>query len=553
VAGRRRSDRLGTASDTKKREHAERAIMRLSISGLAGRGAVAAAVLAAQLAVAQAESTLKVALHSDLKIIDPVWTTALISTHHGFMIYDTLFALDEKLEVKPQMVERWSVSDDKLTWTFTLRDGLAWHDGAPVTAEDCVASLKRWAARDGMAQKLMSFVAELKAADSNTFIMRLKEPYGLVLATLGKPTSNVPFMMPKRVAETDPNTQITDTTGSGPFIFKKEQWKPGEKAVYLKNPNYKPRPEPPSGFAGGKVVKVDRVEWVWIADPQTQLNALINGEIDFIEAPPHDLLGLAQADPNIAFSVVAPMGRQYAFRFNVLHKPFDNAKIRQAVAYALNQRDFLEATIGNPKYYLECKSLYPCGSPLETSKGWEDKLKSDVAKARHLLEEAGYDGTPVVLMQSTDISSLSNLAPVAKSLLEKAGFKVDLQAMDWQTLVARRAKKDPPASGGWSVYLTSWGSVDVLDPVSTNFLNASCAQATFGWPCDQELEGLRDAFAKATDPAKQKTLAEAVSQRAAEYPTHIVLGQYLQPSAFRKNISGVLVATNVAFWNIEKK
>jgi peptide/nickel transport system substrate-binding protein len=527
--------------------------MRLSIWGLAGRGAVAAAALAAQLAVAQAESTLKVALHSDLKIIDPVWTTALISTHHGFMIYDTLFALDEKLEVKPQMVERWNVSDDKLTWTFTLRDGLAWHDGVPVTAEDCVASLKRWAARDGMAQKLMSFVAELKAADSNTFIMRLQEPYGLVLATLGKPTSNVPFMMPKRVAETDPNTQITDTTGSGPFIFKKEQWKPGEKAVYLKNPNYKPRPEPPSGFAGGKVVKVDRVEWVWIADAQTQLNALINGEIDFIEAPPHDLLGLAEADPNIAFSVVAPMGRQYAFRFNVLHKPFDNAKIRQAVAYALNQRDFLEATIGNPKYYLECKSLYPCGSPLETSKGWEDKLKSDVAKARHLLEEAGYDGTPVVLMQSTDISSLSNLAPVAKSLLEKAGFKVDLQAMDWQTLVARRAKKDPPASGGWSVYLTSWGSVDVLDPVSTNFLNASCAQATFGWPCDQQLEGLRDAFAKAIDPAKQKTLAEAVSQRAAEYPTHIVLGQYLQPSAFRKNISGVLVATNVAFWNIEKK
>src|SRR5215468_10152839 len=304
--------------------------MRFMI-GWAHRGLVAVALGASlPLApIASAETTLRAALHSDLKIIDPVWTTALISTHHGFMIYDTLFALDEKLEVKPQMVERWSVSDDKLTWTFTLRDGLAWHDGAAVTAEDCVASLKRWAARDGMAQKLMSFVAELKAVDGNTFIMRLQEPYGLVLATLGKPTSNVPFMMPKRVAETDPNTQITDTTGSGPFIFKKEQWKPGEKAVYLKNPNYKPRPEPPSGFAGGKVVKVDRVEWVWIADPQTQINALINGEIDFIEAPPHDLLALAEADPNIALQVLAPMGRQYALRFNVLHKPFDNAKIRQ--------------------------------------------------------------------------------------------------------------------------------------------------------------------------------------------------------------------------------
>ena len=238
-----------------------------------------------------------------------------------------------------------------------------------MTAEDCVASLKRWAARDGMAQKLMSFVGELKVTDAKTFVMRLKEPYGLVLATLGKPTSNVPFMMPKRVAETDPNTQITDTTGSGPFIFKKDEWKPGEKAVYLKNPKYKPRPEPPSGFAGGKLAKVDRVEWIWIADPQTQVNALSNGEIDFIEAPPHDLLPLLGADPNIRFLVVAPMGRQYAFRFNVLHKPFDNAKIRQAVAYALNQKDFLESTIGNSKYYVVCKSLYPCGSPLRNQPG----------------------------------------------------------------------------------------------------------------------------------------------------------------------------------------
>src|SRR5262245_61935757 len=198
--------------------------MRFRTMRLAGRSASAVGLVLAHLAAAAtavADSTLKVSLHSDLKIIDPVWTTALISTHHGFMIYDTLFALDEKLEVKPQMVDRWSVSEDKLTWTFTLREGLEWHDGAPVTAEDCVASLKRWAARDGMAQKLMSFVAELKATDARTFLMRLKEPYGLVLATLGKPTSNVPFMMPKRVAETDPNTQITDPTGSGPFIFKK--------------------------------------------------------------------------------------------------------------------------------------------------------------------------------------------------------------------------------------------------------------------------------------------------------------------------------------------
>ena len=299
--------------------------------------------------LARAEVTLRVALHSDLKIIDPVWTTALISTHHGMMIYDTLFALDENLQPQPQMVDRWTLSADRLDWTFTLRDGLLWHDGQPVTAEDCVASIRRWSARDGMGQKLMSYVAELAARDAKTFTLRMKEPYGLVISTFAKPSSNMLFIMPKRVAETDPNAQITDTTGSGPFVFKQDEWKPGEKAVYLRNPRYQPRPEPPSGFAGGKVVKVDRVEWAWIADPQTQANALLNGEIDFIESPPHDLLPLLASNPSIQFLVIAPMGRQDAFRFNVLHKPFDDARVRQAVAYAFNQRDFLEATIGNPK------------------------------------------------------------------------------------------------------------------------------------------------------------------------------------------------------------
>ena len=250
--------------------------------------------------------TLRVALHSDLKIVDPIWTTALITVNHGYMIYDTLFALDEKLAVKPQMVDRYETSADKLTWTFTLRDGLEWHDGKPVTAEDCVASIKRWGARDAMGQKLMSYVAELAAPDAKTIRMTLKEPYGLVLQTLAKPGASVPFMMPQRVAETDPQKQITEYVGSGPFIFKADEWRPGEKAVYLKNPKYKPRSEPASGLSGGKVAKVDRVEWIWIADAQTQVNALINGEIDLVEAPPHDLLPLIAEDKNIELFVFNP-------------------------------------------------------------------------------------------------------------------------------------------------------------------------------------------------------------------------------------------------------
>ena len=299
---------------------------------------------------AAAQQTLKIVMHSDLKVLDPIWASAQISRTHGYMVYDTLFGLDDQLVPKPQMVGDWNVDAAGLVYTFVLRDGLAWHDGQPVTAEDCIASIRRWGARDGMGQKLMAVTAELTASGPKTFVLKLKEPYGLVLASLGKPAANVLFIMPKRIAETDPNTQITDATGSGPFIFLRDQWKPGERAVYVRNPRYRPRAEAPSGMAGGKVVKIDRVEWIWIPDAQTQVSALQRGEIDFIEAPPHDLLPLLKGDSNVALTVMAPMGRQYAFRFNVLHKPFDNARISQAVAIAFNQEDFLRSTIGDPDY-----------------------------------------------------------------------------------------------------------------------------------------------------------------------------------------------------------
>lgn len=525
-----------------------------------GRRLAAAFIATAALAVpamapsALAQSTLKVALHSDLKIIDPIWTTALISTHHGYLVYDTLFALDDKLEAKPQMVDKWEVSPDKLTWTFTLRDGLEWHDGTPVTAEDCVASIERWGAKDTMGQKLMSFVASLSAPDAKTIKMVLKRPYGLVLESLGKASSNVPFMMPKRVASGDPNSQITDATGSGPFIFKRDEWKAGEKAVYVKNPKYKPRSEPASGLAGGKVAKVDRVEWITIADTQTQVNALLNSEIDLVEVVPPDLLPLLAKDKNIKVMVTNTAGRQYAMRFNVLHKPFDNSKVREAVLYGLTQKEFLEANVGNPDYYKECKSVFPCGSPLESTKGWDDKLSGNIAKAKELLAASGYDGTPVVFLHQTDTPGHNNLATVAKAQLEKIGLKIDLQPMDWQTLVSRRAKKDAPDKGGWGVYFTSWGATDLLNPVSAAFLNASCDKATFGWPCDETLEKLRDAFASESDPAKQKQIAEQIQVRAAQdYPTYAPLGQFTVPTAIRTNLSGLQRAPSLAFWNIEKK
>ena len=512
----------------------------------------AALVAIFAMADAEAQTTLRVVKHSNLKIVDPIWTTAYITRDHGYMIYDTLFATDANNQIKPQMVEKFDLSADKLTYTFTLRSGLLWHDGKPVTAEDCVASIKRWGAKDAMGQKMMSFVKDMPVVDPGTFQMVLSAPSGLVLTALGKPSSAVPFMMPKRVAETSPNEQISDYIGSGPFVFKKDEWKPGDKAVYVKFDKYKPRAEPPSGLAGGKVAKVDRVEWKAIADQQTAVNALIAGEVDFIEQPSHDLLPILRNDGNVKLVDWNPLGNQYAFRFNTTAKPFDNVKIRQALLYAFNQQDFLQATVGDKQYYKLCKALFVCGTPLASDKGMEGLLESNFAKAQALLKEGGYDGTPIVLMHSTDLQVLTNLAPVAKSLMEKAGFKVDMQSMDWQTLVARRAKKDPPTQGGWHAFITSWVSADILNPVSTAFLNSSCDKALFGWPCDAQIEKLRDDFARETDPAKQKAIAEAVQVRWTQYPTHIHLGQWYQPGASRKNVDGYVVAPASVFWNISK-
>ncbi|MCP5264756.1 MAG: ABC transporter substrate-binding protein [Burkholderiaceae bacterium] len=519
------------------------------------RRSVQAAALAAVLTAGsvQAETTLNVVMHSDLKIVDPIFTTAYMSRNYGYMVYDTLFGMDNKGEIKPQMVGKHEVSADGLTHSFTLRDGLLFHDDKPVTSADVIASLKRWGAKDALGQKMMSYVKEMKAVDDKTFQFLLNKPTGLILQALGKPSSNVPFIMPARVAATPPNQQIKEYIGSGPFVFLKDEWKPGDKAVFAKFAKYKPRSEPNDGFSGGKVVNVDKVVWKVIRDAQTQMNALSKGEIDVIESASYDLLPVMEKDPNLKIVNLNPFGFQYTFRYNVLHKPFNNDKIRQALLYAFNQEDFLKAVIGNPKYYKVCKAMFICGTPLATTKGFDDKLESNFKKARELLKEGGYDGTPVVLMHSTDVGVLANLAPVAKSLMEKIGMKVDMQSMDWQTLVGRRAKKDPPEKGGWNAFLTAWAAVDNANPVAQPFLNAACDKALFGWPCDKQIQALRDQFADEADPKKQLAIVEKLQMRVAEYPTHIWLGQWYGITAMRKNITGAPEASVTVFWGYKKQ
>jgi peptide/nickel transport system substrate-binding protein len=495
--------------------------------------------------------TIKFVPHAGLKVLDPVWSTAYIVRNHGFMIYDQLFAVDAEYRPRPQMVEQWSQSPDGLTYKFTLRPGLKWHDGTAVTARDCVASIRRWAARDTLGAKLMGFTKSLDATGASTFVLILKEPFGLVLDALAKPSGNPLFMMPERVAATDPQKQIEDYTGSGPFSWVKGEFKPGERAVYAKFKDYVPRSEPANGLAGGKRVYVDRVEWIYVPDHNTAIAALNAGELDIDEAPPVDLLPLLQSNPKIRVQVFDPLGFQGALRFNHVTAPFNNPKMRQAAAYMINQEDVMRLVVGDPHFMKTCASIFMCGTPYATEAGAEG-LHQDFEKAKRLLHEAGYAGEKVTLIDPTDLFVLHAMVGGVVPMLRKGGLNVEVQAMDWSTAVTRRVEKKPTSAGGWNLFITAWSAVDLVSPLSNGNLNALCDKGNYGWYCDPKLTDLQDRWSRTTDPARSKTLAAEIHREAYTSGAYVPLGEYQQPGAYR-SISGIVQAPVPVFWNLRKE
>ena len=513
---------------------------------------LAAALMALGLTAAEAQ-TVTAVMHSGLRVLDPIMTTAHITRNHGYMIYDTLLATDADNQIKPQMLEGWTVSPDGKTYTFTLRDGLKWHDGNNVTAEDCVASIKRWARYDKMGQMMMSELTDMKAVDGKTFTMSFKEPTEIALQALAKPSGVTPFMMPKRVVDAAETTQITEHIGSGPFKMVATEFKPGIQAVYEKNTDYVPRAEAPSGLAGGKTVHVDRVKWIATPDAMTSVNALVSGEIDYLEQLPFDLAPLVVNNPDLRVQVLDPQGYQTVMRMNHLHAPFNDKKIRQAAMYAVDQANVLQAMIGNPEYYKTCPAVFGCGLPYESSEGAEVTVKANLDKARALLKEAGYDGTPVVILQPTDTPSVNTQPVVIGEALKAAGFNVDMQAMDWQTVVTRRAVQNPPKEGGWNIFATNNVMAEAFDPLRAFAVAANGQGAWFGWPDVKEIEDLRIQFSRETDPEKRKALAGQIQKLVIDEGVVLPMGQYYVPGVFRTNLEGMLKSPAPVFWNIKKK
>ncbi|MDA7982044.1 MAG: ABC transporter substrate-binding protein [Alphaproteobacteria bacterium] len=499
---------------------------------------------------AQEGETLRVIVHADLRVLDPVWTTAYIARNHGYMVYDTLFAMDENWQPQPQMLEHYEVSDDGLEWRFRLRDGLQWHDGASVTAADAVASLRRWWRRDSYGQQLRAAAAELVVVGEREFALRLERPFASVPEALGKISSNVPFIMPARVAATDPDTPITSAVGSGPYRFAEDEWIPGVVAVYERNPDYIPRGEPASNAAGGKVANFDRVEWHYVPDANTALAGLQAGEFHFWEQVPSDLAGVIARDERLAVEVTDPLGYQGMLRFNHLHPPFDDVEVRRAALLAFEQPRFLRAAAGDERYWRECFSYFPCGTPFASEAG-AGATRYDPAAARAALAATDYDGRAVVLLHPVDIPVLSAFAQVAAEQLRAAGFAVEMAASDWAGVASRRANRGSVEEGGWSMFPTAWVGADVLSPVLAAALNGSGDGAWFGWPEDAELELLRRRFLDAATDAERREVSALVQERAIAVGTHVNLGSYFVPVAWRlDSVAGVIRSPVPFFWEL---
>ncbi len=511
-----------------------------------------ALMLMASSASAQ-EKILKFIPQADLRILDPIATTAYITRNHGYMVYDTLFATDAHFKIQPQMVDKWEMSKDKLTYTFTLRDGLKFHDGQPVRSADCIASLERWGKRDPLGQKLAQSTESWTAVNDKTFKLKLKKPFPLTLDAFGKLSSIPTFIMPERIARTDAFQNITEVIGSGPFKFVKDEWMPGSKVVYVKNTDYVPRKEAPSWAAGGKVVKVDRVEWIYIPDPATAAAALNAGEADWWESMPPDLIPLLRKNKDVRVENIDPIGGLGMMRFNFLQPPFNNQKMREALLYVIDQRDYVLAFAGNEKNGGTCYSFFTCGTPLSSEIGAEPlKGKRDFERAKKLILEAGYKGEKIVIISATDQAIIHSQSLITAELFRKLGLNAELQASDWGTMITRRASKEPVEKGGWSVFHTWWGGADIASPAAMAMVNLG-EKSWIGWPADPKLEELRQAWFNTTDAAASRKAADAVQLEAFKFVPYITTAQFFIPTAYRSNLSGVVPAPVVFLWNVEKK
>ena len=496
-------------------------------------------------------SVLRYVPTANLTLLDPVWSTAYVSLCHGYQVFDAPWGLDASGRAQPQMLEGHTVSDDGRTWTLRLRDGLRFHDGTPVRAADCAASFARWAARQPTGQVVGGFVDSWSAADDRTVKIALKSPLP-TLALLMASSPFPPFVMPERLARTEPSVQVAEMVGSGPFRFVAGEYVSGNLVVYEKFAGYTPRPEPAEWTSGGKVARVDRIEWHIIPDAATAAAALQRGEVDWVEQPIADLLPALRSQPGLTVGAIDPTGWTGFLRFNQLQPPFDNVLVRRAVLMAVNQEDYLKVATGDdPASYQVCKAVFPCGTPYGGQAG-AAAMPGSIEAGRKALAESGYKGERVVLLNPTDNPPLGAFAEIAADTMRRIGMNVDNVATDWGTVTQRRASKAPVSEGGWSVFVSYVNAPATVNPAVNFSIRGQGERGYFGWYKNDEVERLAREWLLSDNDAQRAAVAAAISAEAFRTVPIVPLGQFVPHTAYRTAVQGILKGPAVLQWNVSK-
>src|SRR5216117_932117 len=529
---------------------------RTVLKGLAGVGSLAATGGLSMPALSQgaAARTLRFVPQANLANFDPIWGTQYVVRNAAALVWDTLYGIDATLQPQRQMVEAEETSDDGLVWTFRLRPRLKFHDGEPVRSKDVVASLTRWSARDPMGLMLKAIQNELVAVEDKTLKGSLKTPFSKMLMALGKNSTPCAFIMPERIAQTDPFKQIPEYVGSGPMKFAKGEWVPGAKAVFEKFADYTPRQEKASWLAGGKQMLVDRIEWVVIPDPATGAAALQNGEVDWWESPITDLVPPLKKNRNISVDIADPLGNIGSFRMNHLHPPFNDVKVRRAVLAALSQEDYMRALVGDDTaLWKPLPGFFTPDTPLYTEEGGEIlKGKRDLAMAKKLLAESSYSAQPVTCVVAQDQPITKAQGDVTADLLKQIGMNVDFVATDWGTVGSRRAQKSPPGQGGWGMFHTWHAGADCVNPAVYIAIRATGDTAWFGWPNVPSVETEVTAWFDAKNLDEEKAAIKRLNKAALDNVVYAPTGFFLGYQAWRKNVSGIVKGPIPFAWGVSK-
>ncbi len=512
---------------------------------------IAAATLARP-ALAQASQTLVFVPQANLTSLDPIWTTATVTRNYAYMVFDTLYGTDDGLVPQPQMAEGHRVEEDGRRVAITLRQGLLFHDGTPVLARDCVASLQRWMRRDSVGGSIADLMDALEAPDDRTLVFRLKRAFPPLLSVLAKTQPSPAMIMPERIARTDPYKQITEVVGSGPFRFVADEYVPGSRAIFAKNTQYRPREDAPSSVAGAKRVYMDRVEWRIIPEMQTAANALRSGEIDWLEMPITDLIPSLKADKGVTVGRLDPYGLYPVLRFNHLHGPTTNRGVRQAILAAIDSKEVMQAVMGDDDGFRAPIGCFLPGTPSANDAAMDRLGPHKDAEVKAMLQKAGYAGERLVMLHPTDQPFYDAMSQVVSATLKRVGVTVDDATMDWGTVVQRRNSREPLDKGGWSLFCTSFPALDYVDPLSAPALRGTGTKAWYGWPTDPAIEALRQSWIDATAPEERRKLAEAIQTQAFDNALYVPLGQYFQSAAWRSNLTGHLKAQPPLFWNVRR-